>query len=337
MKKLGHTAVFDAPVVIRASAAVVGQKEAEGPLGERFDQREPDAYFGEKTWEQAESAMLLRSLELACDKAGLPMERLDYLLSGDLQNQCAGAAYAMRNTGRPYFGLYGACSTMAESLSLGAMLLSAGFADNCAALTSSHYCTAERQYRFPLSYGGVRTPTAQWTVTGAGAFLLGKQGRGPRITSATTGIIVDAGVKDMTNMGAAMAPAAYDTLKKHFEDTGRGPAYYDLIVTGDLGHIGHAAVCELFQRDGVDLGDRYDDCGRMIFDRELQDVHGGGSGAGCSAAVLAGHLMKRMEEGEIRRLLFAATGALMSPTASMQGQSIPGICHAVSIEGVDSV
>lgn len=336
-KKIGHTVLFDAPPVIAASAAVVGKKEGDGPLGDRFDQVEPDAYFGETTWEQAESAMLLRSLNLACDKAGTASERLDYILSGDLQNQCAGAAYALRDTLAPYFGLYGACSTMAESLTLAALLISGGFAETCAALTSSHYCTAERQYRFPLSYGGVRTPTAQWTVTGAGALILKKQGIGPRITSVTTGVIVDAGIKDMSNMGAAMAPAAYDTLRQHFRDTGKRPEDYDLIVTGDLGHIGHEAVHAMFRSGGVELSVRYDDCGRMIYDRERQDVHGGGSGAGCSASVLAGHLMREFQEGKLHKLLFAATGALMSPTASMQGQSIPGISHAVSIEREEAV
>ena len=336
-KKIGHTVRFDAPPVIRSSAAIAGKKEGDGPLGDRFDQIEPDAWFGQKTWEQAESAMLRRSLDLACEKAATAPGAVDYLLSGDLQNQCAGAAYALRDAGAPYFGLYGACSTMAEALTLGAMLIAGGYAETCAALTGSHYCTAERQYRFPLSYGCVRTPTAQWTVTGAGAFLLGKSGPGPRITAVTTGVIVDAGIKDMSNMGAAMAPAAYNTLRQHFMDTGRTPEYYDRIITGDLGHIGHAAVCALFRRDGVELDKRYDDCGRMVYDRERQDVHGGGSGAGCSAVVLAGHLMREFQEGKLRRLLFAATGALMSPTASMQGQSIPGICHAVSIEREDTV
>lgn len=330
-KRCGQTVLIQTPPVVRASAAIAGKKEGDGPLGSRFDQIEPDAYFAQKTWEQAESAMLLRCLSLACHKADTPVEALGFILSGDLQNQCAGAAYAMRDTGAPYLGLYGACSTMAESIALGALMIDGGYSKTCAAITGSHFCTAERQYRFPLGYGGVRTPTAQWTVTGAGCVILSEHGDGPRVTSATLGRIVDQGVKDMTNMGAAMAAAAYDTLKAHFRDTGRSPQYYDLIVTGDLGEIGHGIVSELFERDGITLSN-YDDCGRMIFDRESQDVHAGGSGCGCSAVVLAGHLLRAMREGSIRRMLFAATGALMSPTTSMQKESIPGICHAVSFE-----
>ena len=213
-----------------------------------------------------------------------------------------------------------------------AMLIDGGYAEHAAALTSSHFCSAERQYRFPLEYGGVRTPTAQWTVTGSGALILGASGNGPRVTMVTTGKIADAGITDANNMGAAMAPAAYETLKAHFADTGRTPDYYDLIVTGDLGKIGHTVVTRLFQDDGIDLTGLYTDCGLLIYDLEGQDVHAGGSGCGCSASVLAGHLLKLLESGQIRRLLFAATGALMSPTASMQGESIPGICHAVAIE-----
>ena len=332
MKKRGsQTVVLQEPPVVRASAAIVGRKEADGPLGDRFDQIEADAYFAQKTWEKAESAMFERCLSIACEKAETYPEMLDLVLSGDLQNQCAGAAYAMRDTAAPYLGLYGACSTMAESIALGAMLIDGGFARTCAALTGSHFCTAERQYRFPLGYGGVRTPTAQWTVTGSGCVVLSSEGEGPRVTSATIGKIVDPGVKDMTNMGAAMAAAAHDTLKAHFEDTGKSPQDYDLIVTGDLGQLGHEIVTELFRQDGVILTN-YDDCGRMIYERQQQDVHAGGSGCGCSAVVLSGHLLRQMQEGSLCRLLFAATGALMSPTTAMQKESIPGICHAVSIE-----
>ena len=323
---------FSCPPVILAESSVVGRKEGEGPLGDRFDLVEPDAYFGARTWESGESAMFRRCLSLLLERAGLDARRLDYLLSGDLQNQCAGAAYAVRGVPAPYLGLYGACSTMAEAAGLAAALIDGGFADRCAAMTGSHFCTAERQYRYPLEYGGVRAPTAQWTVTGAGALLLGREGRGPRITDFTVGIVADLGVKDMANMGAAMAPAAYQTLRAHFEAV-RPPEDYDLILTGDLGHIGHAVVSDLFERDGVRLGARYDDCGRRIFDRERQDVHAGGSGAGCSAVVLAGDVIKRLRSGEYRRVLLAATGALMSPVSAMQGESIPAVCHAVSIEG----
>ena len=323
---------FVAPPVILASASVVGKKEGEGPLRDCFDSVSQDTYFGTKSWEQAESAMLRQCFDLVCQKAGLLPEQLDYVLSGDLLNQCVGSAYAMRDIGVPYLGLYGACSTMAESLSLAAMLIDGGYAEHAAALTSSHFCSAERQYRFPLEYGGVRTPTAQWTVTGSGALILGASGNGPRVTMVTTGKIADAGITDANNMGAAMAPAAYETLKAHFADTGRTPDYYDLIVTGDLGAVGHDTLEELFRRDGVKLGKFYTDCGVLIFDRERQDVHSGGSGCGCSAAVFCSLIMRGFSEGKWSRVLFAPTGALMSPTSTQQGASIPGICHALAIE-----
>ena len=330
-----QTVVLSAPPVIAAAASICGTKEGSGPLGQRFDQIESDAYFGAKSWEQGESAMLERALALSCEKADIQPKQLDYVFSGDLQNQCAGAAYAMRNTGAPYFGLYGACSTMSEAIALAAMMIDGNFASVCAAATGSHFCTAERQYRYPLGYGGVRTPTAQWTVTGAGSVILTDSGTGPRVTAITTGKIIDKGIQDMTNMGAAMAPAAYDTLKAHFADTGRAPNYYDLIVTGDLGHLGHTIVTELFRKDGISLSN-YEDCGRMIYDQQRQDVHAGGSGCGCSAVVFAGHLMKLLQDGTLKRLLFAPTGALMSPTTAMQKETIPGICHAVCIEVTES-
>lgn len=322
---------FTAPPVILASASVVGKKEGEGPLRDRFDSVSQDTYFGTKSWEQAESAMLRQCFDLVCQKAGLQPEQLDYVLSGDLLNQCVGSAYAMRDIGVPYLGLYGACSTMAESLSLAAMLIDGGYAEHAAALTSSHFCSAERQYRFPLEYGGVRTPTAQWTVTGSGALILGAAGNGPRVTMVTTGKIADAGITDANNMGAAMAPAAYSTLRAHFRDTGRKPQDYDLIVTGDLGQLGKQLLIELFSRDGIDLRANYSDCGTMIFDTQKQDVHAGGSGCGCGASVLCGYLLSQMECGKLGSLLFCATGALMSPTSSWQGESIPSICHAVAI------
>lgn len=317
---------------ILAGAAVAGKKEGEGPLGRSFDYICQDAYFGESSWEKAESAMLRRAFELACDKAGAAPSELDFILSGDLLNQCAGSAYALRDLSPPYFGLYGACSTMAESLLLGSLLLDGGCGKRVAALTSSHFCSAERQFRFPLEYGGVRTPTAQWTVTGAGCVVLSAEGKGPYITRFTPGKIVDAGIKDMGNMGAAMAPAAYDTLSAHFALTGRGPEYYDVILTGDLGRLGQEILRDLFAADGVDLGANYMDCGVLVYDIGRQDAHCGGSGCGCSASVLSGHFLRGMRDGLWRRVLFAATGALMSPTTSLQGESIPAICHAVAIE-----
>lgn len=297
-----------------------------------FDFISPDSRFGASSWEKAESAMLKMCYGIACDKAKTPPSDIEYVFSGDLLNQCAGSAYAMRECGVPYFGLYGACSTMAESISLAAMAIDGGYCDTAAAATSSHFCSAERQYRYPLQYGSQRSPTAQWTVTGAGALILKAEGPGPYVTHVTTGVIVDAGVTDMTNMGAAMAPAAYETLTAHFADTGRGPAFYDAIITGDLGVMGSDILRELFAMDGIDLGPRYMDCGRLIYYIEGQDAHAGGSGCGCSAVVLNGHLIHGMLEGNWPRLLFAATGAMMSPTTNQQGESIPGICHAVALD-----
>ena len=331
-KRVGKQTLYlpSAPAVL-GYAAVAGKKEGEGPLRERFDSIGEDSYFGEKSWEKAESHMLKQCFELACDKAKLPPSELDYVLAGDLLNQCVSSAFAMRDCSVPYLGLYGACSTMAEGLSLAALLEDGGYAAHACALTGSHFCTAERQYRFPLEYGGQRTPSSQWTVTGAGAVILGGQGS-IRVTHVTHGKIVDAGIKDPNNMGSAMAPAAFDTIRAHFRDTGRSPADYDAIITGDLGALGHDILAALFKADGVELGPRYMDCGVLIYDLNTQDVNAGGSGCGCSASVLGGHILKAMEDGVWRRVLFAATGALMSPTSSQQGESIPGICHALVLE-----
>ena len=259
-KRIGkQTVSLSAPPVLRGWAAVAGKKEGEGPLRGCFDQIAEDPYFGELSWEKAESRMLRICFSLACDKTGLPPSRLDYIFSGDLLNQCISSAFAMRDTAVPYFGTYGACSTMAESLSLGAMLLDGGFASNVCAVTGSHFCSAERQYRFPLEYGGVRAPTAQWTVTGAGAVILSRGGKGPRLTHITTGAITDAGITDANNMGAAMAPAAYATLTAHFADTGRSFADYDAVFTGDLGAVGHDILQSLLEKDGFDTGVSYMD------------------------------------------------------------------------------
>lgn len=331
-KRVGKQTLYlpSAPAVL-GYAAVAGKKEGEGPLRERFDYIGEDSYFGEKSWEKAESHMLKQCFELACDKAKLPPSELDYVLAGDLLNQCVSSAFAMRDCSVPYLGLYGACSTMAEGLSLAALLVDGGYAAHACALTGSHFCTAERQYRFPLEYGGQRTPSSQWTVTGAGAVILGARGT-IRITHVTHGKIVDAGIKDPNNMGSAMAPAAFDTIRAHFRDTGRSPADYDAIITGDLGALGHDILAALFKADGVELGPSYMDCGVLIYDLNTQNVNAGGSGCGCSASVLGGHILKAMEDGVWRRVLFAATGALMSPTSSQQGESIPGICHALVLE-----
>ena len=326
---MGETLVLKNAPAVSAFASVVGQKEADGPLGRRFDAVEPDARAGQDSWEKAESAMLRRAIDMAAERAG---GAPGCVLAGDLLNQCAGSAYAVRGLAAPFFGLYGACSTMAEALGMAALLVDGGYFESAAAATGSHFCSAERQFRYPLEYGGVRTPTAQWTVTGAGCVVLSREGAGPYVTRFTPGRIVDAGIKDMANMGAAMAPAAYDTLKRHFEQTGRAPGYYDVVLTGDLGRLGQELLRDLFAADGVDLGPNYMDCGVLIYDIERQDTHCGGSGCGCSASVLTGHFLRGMRDGLWRRVLFAATGALMSPTTAQQGESIPAICHAVAIE-----
>ena len=330
-KKLGgQTAALACPLSLLSFANVVGKKEGEGPLAACFDYVDTDDAFGASTWEQSERAMQQKALTLALEKAGPGEGQLDWLFAGDLLNQCISSSFAARDQKCPFFGLYGACSTMAESLSLAALLVDGGFAAHAAAMTSSHFCSAERQYRTPLEYGGQRPPTAQWTVTGAGCVILSREGPGPYITHVTTGKIVDKGIQDANNMGAAMAPAAYDTIQAHFRDTGRRPSDYDLIVTGDLGSLGKEILLDLFHRDGIEFKN-LEDCGVLIYDAQTLDVHCGGSGCGCSAAVLTGFLLNGMKQGRWRRLLFCGTGALLSPTSTLQGESIPSICHAVAI------
>lgn len=318
------------PTII-SYASVAGKKESEGPLGQSFDITSQDTKFGQKTWEKAETQIQKTVFELALEKAKLKKEQLDAAFMGDLLNQCVGSSFSMRNNGIPIFGLYGACSTMAESLLLAGMTVSGGFCRRALALTSSHFASSERQYRFPLGYGGQRTPTAQWTVTGAGAIILGTDGNGPYLQSGTVGTVVDLGIKDANNMGAAMAPAAFATIRAHFDDLNLGPEDYDLIVTGDLGKLGHQIVQEQFEKAGIPLGKRYQDCGMMIFNLEEQDVHCGGSGCGCSASVLCGYLLNKVCTGDLRRILFCGTGALLSPLTVQQGESVPAVCHAVSI------
>lgn len=330
-KKLGgQTVCFANPPSIAGHANVVGKKEGDGPLSSSFDFIEQDDTFGEKSWEKAESAMQRMALSSALDKAKQPASQIDFLFGGDLLNQCIGTGFAVRGLGIPFYGIYGACSNMALGISLGAMVLDGGFGEWSAAVTSSHFCSAERQYRTPLEYGGQRTPTAQWTVTGSGAVVLAREGDGPYVTHITTGKIVDKGIKDANNMGGAMAPAAYDTITAHLRDTGRKPSYYDLIVTGDLGKLGKEIVTDLLHKDGIELGN-FDDCGTLVYDLENQDVHSGGSGCGCSAVVLTGFLLNGMREGRWKNILFCGTGALLSPTSTQQGESIPCICHAVAI------
>lgn len=331
-KRIGKQTVrFDKKVYIKGSAAICGTKENEGPIGSDFDIIMPDAEWNEETWEKTESKMQREAVKLAVQKAGLNLSDIEYIFAGDLLNQCIGAGFGLRELDIPFFGVYGACSTMIESLSLSAAMIDGGFADNTAAVTSSHFCTAERQYRTPLAYGGQRTPTAQWTVTGAGALVLSSNSTGPYITEITTGKICDMGVKDANNMGGAMAPAAYDTLLAHFKDSGKKPSDYDLILTGDLGKVGREILIELIAKDGYDISKNYNDCGCMIYDLQEQDVHAGGSGCGCIASVLCGHILKRMNNGELKNVLAIGTGALLSPTSSLQGESVPGIAHAAAI------
>ncbi len=332
MKRMGRqTAALSSPPSVLSFANIGGKLEGQGPLAGTFDELSDDSFFGQKTWEQGESVMQKRVLEGALRKAGLEAGQMDYILAGDLLNQCIGSSFALRDFHIPFFGLYGACSTMGESLSLAAMLIDGGFADKCAALTSSHYCTAERQYRMPVPYGNQRTPTAQWTATAAGCTILGAEGPGPYVTHVTTGTIEDLGITDVNNMGAAMAPAAYKTLTAFFRETGTTPRNFDLILTGDLGELGHAVVLDFFRRDGLDLTGNYLDCGMLLYDRKGQDMHAGGSGCGCSASVLNGYVLSGMRSGKWKRVLFAPTGALLSPTSSFQGESIPSICHAICL------
>lgn len=331
-RKGKQTFVFEKPPYIVSTGAVGGKREAEGPLAASFDLTNKDTRFGEASWEKAETRIQILALEAALKKINLQTGDIDLIFAGDLLNQCIGTSFAMREAGIPFLGLYGACSTMAESLALAAMAVSGGFADRAAAMSSSHFASAERQYRFPLVYGGQRTPTAQWTVTGAGCALLAAEGTGPCVTAATIGKICDWGIKDANNMGAAMAPAAVHTIARHLRDLGRKPADYDLIVTGDLGSLGKAVVLDLFRKEGVELENVYDDCGVLIYDLEKQDVHAGGSGCGCSACVFCGHLYRQMQQKLYHKILLCGTGALLSPTSTFQGESIPAICHAVSIE-----
>lgn len=331
LKHLGRqTLVFSEPPAMLGHANAVGKKEGEGPLRTCFDYIAEDDSFGQSSWEKAEQTMQKQALTLALDKCGLTVPQMDFLFAGDLLNQCIGSSYAARGQDVPYFGLYGACSTMGEGLILAAMALDGGFGAHAAVCASSHFCSAERQYRTPLEYGGQRTPTAQWTVTGAGAVILAAKGAGPCITHATVGKVVDMGIKDANNMGAAMAPAAADTISTHLKETGRTPNFYDLIITGDLGETGSALLQDLLDQEGIHLSNHID-CGCLIFDRQGQDVHAGGSGCGCCASVLTGYFLPGLAAGKWKNILFCPTGALHSPTAAAQGESIPGISHAVAI------
>ncbi len=341
-KKIGRQTVqFSQKPCITGRGNIVGEKEGSGPLAKYFDTVLKDDMYGEKSWETAESKMLKEAMNKAVLRAGLDIKEIDAMLSGDLLNQLMSSSFTARDLHIPFLGLYGACSTMTESLLLGCMLIDGGFAENVLVGASSHFCTAERQFRMPVEHGNQRPPSAQWTATAAGAAVISRYDKSDKkkavricAESATIGKVIDAGVKDANQMGAAMVPAAVDTLLNHLEDTGRSIDYYDLVVTGDLGFIGKDIMVDLLKDAGLpakEIFSHYDDCGTMLFAKD-QDVHAGGSGCGCSACVFTGYLLKQMEEKKIKKLLLMSTGALLSTISPFQGESIPGIAHAVSLE-----
>ena len=333
MKKIGSQSVrFDNPITILETASIVGPKEAEGPMAKYFDKCLEDEFWGEKTWEKAESKIIKETVNSSIIKSKIPANMIDYCFAGDLLNQCISSSFGLRELGIPFFGIFGACSTFVEALSLASVFIDGGAAKSAIATASSHFCSAEKQFRFPLELGNQRPPSSQWTVTGAGSAILSKEGTGPYITNITTGKIVDMGIKDANNMGAAMAPAFVDTLITHFKDTGRNPSYYDGIFSGDLGHIGKEISIELCQSEGYNIKSNYNDCGVMIFDKATQDTHSGGSGCACCASIFSGYLFNQLKQKKLKRLLLVATGALTNATSAQQGESIPGIAHAVSIE-----
>lgn len=328
-RKGKYTIVFDDPPMIKSSAAIGSKKESQGPLKHIFDVINEDSYFGQATWEKAESRMQQDTVTKALEKGQLSASQVDCVFAGDLLNQCVGSTYGLRDLGMPFVGLYGACSTMAESLMVCSVFLEAGAIQRGVAVTSSHFCTAERQYRFPLEYGGQRTPTAQWTATASGAAVLEKGDCPPFIRACTVGTIEDLGVTDANNMGAAMAPAAAMTIKHFFEDTKTNADNYDLIITGDLGKVGTRLLRELLLQDGYNIEHAHTDCGLILYDMDKQDVHAGASGCGCSASVMCGHFIPLIKSGKLNNVLFVATGALLSPTVVQQGESIACIAHLI--------
>ena len=336
----GDTILFERPPVIAAWAAAGGKKESEGPLAAGFDLLIQDAAFPEEgcaNWEQAESLLQQKAVEACLRKANTSRKAVDLALAGDLQAQCTASNYTMRTLGVPFAGVYGACSTMAETLCLAAALTAGGMARQTLAVTSSHFCAAERQFRTPLEYGAKRTPTAQWTATAAGACLLHSPGQqGVPVLSVTFGRVQDYEVRDINNMGAAMMPAAASTLLRYFDATGTTPADFDAVFTGDLGRVGSTLLREQMEKEGVPL-ENHRDCGCLLYDEDTQDVQAGGSGPGCSAAVLCSHILPALQAGTYRRVLFVATGALMSQTTFLQGESIPGIAHCVELGGEKTV
>lgn len=336
--KLGKRSIkFENKPILLDCASIVGPKEKSGPLSNFFDRCIDDVYFDEKTFEKAESKFMKEAITLAINKAGISKNKIDYVFAGDLLNQCISSGYAIRDIEIPFFGLYGACSTFSESNILATSFVNAGYASICVASASSHFCSAERQFRMPLEQGTQTPPTGQWTVTGSGATVIAPYEKQinkyyPIVTCATPGKIIDMGIKDIANMGAAMMPAAFDTLITHFEDTGRTPDYYDLIITGDLGILGSKLLVEQMQKYGFDISKIHRDCGNLIFDCNSQDTKSGGSGCGCSASVFCGYIYSMLRKKEINKVLLISTGALMSPVSLGQGESIPSIAHAIAIE-----
>lgn len=337
MGKIGKCSIeFDNKPLISASASVVGQKEGEGPLGEYFDRVIDDPMAGQNTWEEAESEMQRQLVDELLIKSGLQAKEIRYFFAGDLLGQLIATSFGISGFEVPVFGLYGACSTMGEALSLAAMTVSAGYADNVIAMTSSHFGSAEKQFRFPLDYGNQRPLCATWTVTGAGGVILSASGESDICVSGiTTGRIVDYGIHDSFNMGAAMAPAACDVIYNHLMDFERRPEDYDAIYTGDLGSVGQTILIDLMDKRGFDISKVHHDCGVEIYDAGTQDTHAGGSGCGCSAATLSAQILRRIREGEYSRVLFVPTGALLSAISFNEGKTVPGIAHAVVIEKID--
>ena len=339
MRKIGTQTVMleNSPYIIETSS-IVGPKEGEGPLAKYFDQCLEDEFWGEKTWEKAESKIIKENVNSVIAKSSIPSQEIDFCFAGDLLNQCISSSFGLREINIPFFGIFGACSTFVEGMCLGSIFIDGGAANNVLCATSSHFCSAEKQFRFPLELGNQRPPTAQWTVTGSGAAILSNNNKGkfcPQITYITPGKIVDMGVKDANNMGAAMAPAALDTLITHLHDTGRKPSYYDAIITGDLGYVGKEILTEMAETKGYNIKNNYNDCGVLIFDKDAQDTHSGGSGCGCVGSVFSGYFYRKLKEKNISRILLIATGALMNSTSSQQGESIPGIAHAIAIENLE--
>ncbi|MGN1114236.1 MAG: stage V sporulation protein AD [Oscillospiraceae bacterium] len=316
---------------ILSFSAIGGKKENEGPLGDCFDKINDDPYFSTDTFEKGENQLQKQAVLKAIEKAGLKERDIDIMFGGDLLNQCVATIYGIRDFGIPFLGIYGACSTIAEGLLFSSIFVDGGYCQKALAVTSSHFCTAERQYRFPLNYGGQRSSTAQWTATAAGSLIVSHKDKPPYVRAVTIGKMVDLGVTDANNMGAAMAPAAYDTLSTFFKDTQMQPSDFDAIVTGDLGKVGSRLLCELFEHDNINIRNNHLDCGKLLYDFKTQDVHAGGSGCGCAGSVLCGYFLPKIQKGQLNNILFAATGALMSPTVNQQGESIPGISHAVWI------